>query len=102
MPDDCPVGKVEVELRFSVQLELSTVVGKSPLRWAGYLPWGLLIKGPIHQSDTKYFQDRRGVPRFVVAAMIHLVPLVWYLELPFSIFFFPFQCISTCCLSITN
>jgi hypothetical protein len=28
------VGKVEVELRLSVQLELSsTVVGKSPLRW---------------------------------------------------------------------
>ena len=33
MPDDCLVGKVEVELRLSVQLELSTVVGKSPLCW---------------------------------------------------------------------
>lgn len=52
MPDDCPVGtrKVEVELRLCVQLELSTVVGKSPLRWIFTL--GVTNQGAIPPIDT--------------------------------------------------
>jgi hypothetical protein len=47
------VGKVEVELRLSVQLELSTVVGKSPI----------FTLGVTNQSTNRYVQDLSGAPR---------------------------------------
>jgi hypothetical protein len=59
MPEDCPVGKVEVELRFSVQLELSTVVGKSPLLWIFTL--GVTNQGANPPIDTfKIFQGAKS------------------------------------------
>lgn len=83
MPDDCPVGKVVVELRLSVQLELSIVVGKSPLRWI--FTFGVMNQGPNPPIDTfRIYPGRQELWLWLSSTWS-----LWFVILSFlSIFFF--------------